>query len=125
MKVPNRNFGKRRLISPRLTFQIITLHENGYDLDFFLEKETGQIKDEYGTSYNDFSSKLVDQCFDQLSGTYKYVHAVDTICGRKGLLIADEVFIFPLAVYNRTLAVFNLLQSTKLAPKNPACHAGR
>lgn len=76
-----------------LTSRVIDLHDQGYTDDFL------PVKDEFFCLQNsenfspaDLNIQVVDQCFDQFSNTYKYIHTIETTNGNKGLLMADLMF---------------------------------
>lgn len=87
------------LVNQRLTKRIIALHESGYVLDFRFEQTTGTIcmEEVDYPLYENFHCCLVDQCFDEFSCSYRYLHTVETFCGRKGLLLSDRPMVFPKA----------------------------
>ena len=76
-----------------LTKMIIALHENGFTDDFFVHDASdilGSVLSP-GTIYPFFTVVLINQVFDELTNTYKYIHAIETICGRKGLLLSADL----------------------------------
>ena len=82
----------RRLVNQKITQRIISLHKQGYVVDFQLGNHHNIIcnDEEPYPVFRDFSIRIIDLCFDQLSNSYKYLHAIETECGKKGLLLADE-----------------------------------
>lgn len=35
--------------------------------------------------------RVIDQCFDQLSHCYKYIQTIESGCGKRGVLLADNI----------------------------------
>jgi len=77
-----------------LTRMIIELHEKGFTEDFFIaeEKSCLCLSRKENTAFPCFTISFITQGFDQLTGCYKYIHAVETYCGTKGLLLSNKVF---------------------------------
>ena len=80
-------------LSPRvnsaLTRKVIALHSHGYEFDFSLtaDKKIRCAQDNRSFTPDQLCIKVVDLRYDELTGSYKYVHTVETCCGDKGLLI--------------------------------------
>jgi hypothetical protein len=80
-------------INNTITRKVIELHDCGYVFDFQLSdhqrilclQENGYI------SIENVLVKLVDMGYDQLSDSFKYIHTIETCCGKKGLLLADRI----------------------------------
>jgi hypothetical protein len=36
--------------------------------------------------------RIVDQVFDYISHSYKYIHTVETACGVRGLLVIEGIY---------------------------------
>jgi len=92
MQIAGNTLARRRLVNHEITKRIISLHNQGYVVDFQIGRNRNIIcndEDPYPI-FRDFTIKIIDLCFDQLSGSYKYLHAIETECGKKGLLLADE-----------------------------------
>lgn len=94
MAIAGNSFAKRRLVNHKITKHIITLHSQGYVADFQIGRNRNIIcnDEEPYPIFRDFSIRIIDICFDQLSGSYKYLHTIETECGKKGLLLTDEPF---------------------------------
>lgn len=84
---------KKRL-SDALTNRVIDLHDQGYTDDFLsIEDERFLcLQNSEDFSLADLNIKVIDEGFDQLSNTYKYIHTIETTNGEKGLLVTDMVF---------------------------------
>lgn len=78
-------------LSNALTNRVIDLHNQGYTDDFLpiKEQKVKCIQNSEDFSFDDLNIQVIDQCFDQLSNSYKYIHTIETINGNKGLLFAD------------------------------------
>jgi len=90
---------KKRL-SNALTSRVIDLHDKGYTDDFLSIQDERFlcIQNSEDFSLADLNIKVIDEGFDQLSKTYKYIHTIETTNGSKGLLVTDFIFADPEAV---------------------------
>lgn len=82
-----------RKVNHCLTRLIIALHQQGYEIDFCLAPDnagliTATTHDPVIERY--FISKIV-QGYDEISGRFKYLHAIETFCGLKGLLLSHTI----------------------------------
>jgi hypothetical protein len=70
------------------------LHQAGYLSDFCISdrNQLSCLQDGRQICPAGASIKLIDQCYDQFSQTFKYIHTVDTACGSRGLLVAEAIF---------------------------------
>jgi hypothetical protein len=90
----SQNFKTRR-VNPSLTQMIIWLHEHGYTEDFATVNPGGKLmiahneKGELPTA--SFQLFIISQFFDHLSGKFVYLHAVETNCGRRGIVLSNVV----------------------------------
>ena len=77
----------------RITKRIIELHEKGFLLDFhFLGERNFQCLQAEGNFLaEDLCITVIDQVFDQFSRTFKYIHAIETSNGYKGVLLSEEI----------------------------------
>ena len=78
-----------------VTNRIIELQDRGYLYDF---KRLGEqqylcLQDSVCFHSPDVSIKLIDQFYDQFSHCYKYIHAVETATGHKGLMLEEGIYI--------------------------------
>ena len=73
--------------------RVIELHHLGYEFDFqiFNNRSVLCLQDNNCTAMEDLSVRLVDMGYDQLSHSFKYIHTVETSCGKRGLLLADKI----------------------------------
>ncbi len=93
----NRDKNTRKL-NFLLTRRVIELHGQGYDHDFLVAGGRHLICLQNNRNFNveDVNIKVVDQGYDQLSRSFKYVHTIDTGNGERGVLIAEGIFTNPL-----------------------------
>jgi hypothetical protein len=84
-----------RKVNCLLTKKVIELHSLGYEFDFRLlnKQEVICLQDDRKYHSSNTQVKVIDQVFDFLSHSYKYIHTVDTGCGTKGLLIIEGIYI--------------------------------
>jgi hypothetical protein len=77
-----------------LTMMIIAFHEKGFTEDFLIaeEKSCLCLPCEESPVFPFFTVLCITQGFDQLTGCYQYIHAIETHCGIKGLLLSNQVF---------------------------------
>jgi len=91
-----------KTLNGTLTKWVINLHQQGYTDDFLTlhGKRLQCVQNGESFSMEELSIKVIDQGFDHLTKTYKYVHAIDTQNGGKGILIADAIFCTPTQYIN-------------------------
>jgi hypothetical protein len=84
--------GKKN-INRSLTRKVIELQALGYGHDFQVSghREVVCLQDNKYTSIENMWIKVVHQGYDQLSKSFKYIHTIETDCGKKGLLLADKI----------------------------------
>jgi hypothetical protein len=77
-----------------LTTMIIALHEKGFTEDFFVAEERSclSLSCKENPVFPFFTIFIITQGYNQLAGCYQYVHAIETHCGVKGLLLTNQVF---------------------------------
>ena len=82
-----------RKLNNALTRRVIDLHDRGYTNDFLptTDNKFLCIQDSEDFSAGELDIKVIDQQFDQLTKTYKYIHTIETINGSKGLLVIDFI----------------------------------
>lgn len=85
----------KRFVNKIITKRIISLHDMGYTVDFKLgEKDNDAcIEEEHITVFREFSLMSSEICYDRFSRSYKYLHAIETPCGIKGLLLTEKQII--------------------------------
>lgn len=49
------------------------------------------VQNSYGFGIDDLVIVVVDQIFDRISHSFKYIHTVETTTGDKGVLLSDMV----------------------------------
>ncbi len=88
-------------VSCAMTRKVIDLHNQGYVYDFLItvDKIVMCIQDDQHYSNRDLIIRLTDICFDEISKSFKYIHTVETYCGRRGLLVANCICLYPPAEY--------------------------
>lgn len=91
----NNRYKNTRKLNFLLTRRVIELHGQGYDHDFLVSGDQHLICLQNNKNFNkeDVNIKVVDQAYDQLSRSFKYIHTIDTGNGERGVLIADGIFI--------------------------------
>jgi len=86
---------KIRVVNRSLTNTIISLHDRGYIEDFLALTIGGKVVIKLGESgdpvITDFQISVINQFFDQLSMKFTYLHAVETSCGLKGIVLSNNV----------------------------------
>lgn len=82
-----------RKLNNALTQRVIDLHDQGYTNDFLPtpDHKFQCLQDSLDFSVEDLDIKIIDQQFDQLTNSYKYIHTIETINGHKGLLVTDFI----------------------------------
>nr|WP_067054040.1 hypothetical protein [Mucilaginibacter sp. L294] len=85
---------KQRTINGNFTKRVIALHAEGYDSDFLILANSHLycLQNNRDFPLQTVLIKLIDQAYDCLSGSFKYIHTVDTCTGDKGMLVADGIF---------------------------------
>lgn len=84
------------MINQKITNRLIKLHAKGYELDFCLTKKTHitclQNHEEFPCC--NVTVCVIDQVFDYLSRSFKYLHTVETGCGKKGILLMEGIYCY-------------------------------
>lgn len=85
---------KIKKINSLITKRVIELQDQGYLYDFMcVEKQKFVcLQDSVCFHSPDVSIRLVDQVYDQFSNCYKYIHAVETSTGHKGLMLEEGIY---------------------------------
>jgi hypothetical protein len=83
-----------RLVNKELTSKLIKLHSKGYDLDFYMNRCDHLVCVQSGEEFPCacIMVQLVDQIYDFITNSFKYVHTVDTVCGRKGIMVMEGIY---------------------------------
>lgn len=87
-----RLFGAKKLNSS-ITNKVIELHNTGYDHDFQLTAQQHLLclQDNRLFNFDNVLVRLIDQGYDNLSHSFKYIHTIDTGCGQKGILLTSKI----------------------------------
>ncbi len=88
---------RSKKLNSTITARVIDLHSQGYIDDFLPtpDKTFMCLQNSENYAITDLSIKVIDQGFDQLTKSYKYIHTIETINGDKGLLVADFICTIP------------------------------
>ena len=90
MNIRERN---SRKLNSSITRRVIELHDNGYEYDFLmLGRHLLCIQSNQGFPASAVHIKVIDQGYDKLSRSFKYIHTVDTCNGEKGVMISEAIF---------------------------------
>jgi hypothetical protein len=84
---------KVRKLNSSMTNKVIELHNTGYDHDFQLQGQQHVLclQDNRLFNCDNVLIRLVDQNYDNLSHSFKYLHTIDTGCGQKGILLTGKI----------------------------------
>ncbi len=82
-----------RKLNGSITKRVIELHANGYEYDFLmLGSHLLCLQNNQRFPVGAVDIKVVDQGYDKLSRSFKYVHVIETCSGEKGLMIVEAIF---------------------------------
>jgi len=83
-----------RLVNKDLTKRLIKLHTKGYDLDFCMTctDYLTCVQNQKRFACEGITIRVVDQVYDFMTNSYKYVHTIDTACGRKGIMVMEGIY---------------------------------
>jgi len=81
-------------INGSITKKIIDLHNVGYVFDFLIldQQEVICLQDNGHFPKENVLVKVMGQGYDLFSHSFKYIHTIETSCGKRGLLLADQVY---------------------------------
>lgn len=81
-------------INDQITQNVIALQAKGFDLDFQIlgGKELICIQNNVIFEMGQLEIKVVDQGYDELSRSSKYIHSVETFQGLRGILLSPKRF---------------------------------
>lgn len=85
--------GKARKVNHTLTNLIIKLHDRGYTEEFVARGRDGGltlISDDHRL-ITDFQISIINQFFDSLDLKFTYLHAIETNCGLRGIVLSTDV----------------------------------
>lgn len=76
-----------------LTKWVIDLHGKGYINDFsqINNQRLRCVQNCEDFSIEDLNINVIDEAFDQLTQTYKYIHTIETMDGDRGLLVVEAL----------------------------------
>ncbi|WP_162996265.1 hypothetical protein [Mucilaginibacter celer] len=82
-----------------LTKMIIYLHEHGYTEDFCFSDRLNVISplSDPAMIIPHFEILLINQVYDELTHSHKYIHAIASDCGMRGLLLADKCLLLSMS----------------------------
>ncbi len=91
---------QNRKLNGSITKRVIELHGQGYDHDFQItgNKALLCLQNNKNFPVDAVCITVVDQGFDQLTQSYKYIHTIDTDSGERGMLVTDCIFIKPAVI---------------------------
>lgn len=84
---------KNRKLNFSLTKRVIELHAKGYHFDY-LVLHNGQllcIQNSLAIPVNAVHINVIDQVYDQLSQSFKYIHTIDTGDGEMGVMVTEAI----------------------------------
>lgn len=86
---------KTKAVNPTLTNMIIWLHDHGYTEDFSATTQNGRLMVSHILSADlavtNFQIFIINQFFDRLTNKFIYLHAIETNCGLKGIVLSQLV----------------------------------
>jgi hypothetical protein len=70
------------------------LHDTGFIFDFYVSEGSSFRCVQDNSIYPDTQLliRVIDQCYDQYCRKFKYVHTIETFCGKKGLLLTSGIY---------------------------------
>ncbi|WP_454801735.1 hypothetical protein [Mucilaginibacter phyllosphaerae] len=88
---------KTKKLNHDITSRVIDLHGQGYTDDFLPtdDRHFLCLQNSENFDIKDININVIDQGFDQLTNSYKYIHTIETAHGSKGLLIIDFICTSP------------------------------
>lgn len=96
-----------RLVNHQLTRKLINLHNRGYELDFNLLNDHRLVCVQDGQCFSEegLTVRIVDQVYDFITDSYKYLHTVETSCGKKGIMLIEGIYDFHLKIIPITFSL--------------------
>ncbi|WP_142530143.1 hypothetical protein [Pedobacter westerhofensis] len=85
---------KSRKVNGSITRKVIELHNIGYVFDFLMldQQELICLQDNKHFQKENVNVKVMGQGYDLFSHSFKYIHTIETSCGKRGLLLAEKVY---------------------------------
>jgi hypothetical protein len=92
-KTMNRPEKKNRKLNFGLTRRLIELHAKGYHFDYFVmhKGQLSCIQNSLAIPINAVHINVVDQVYDQLDQSFKYIHTIDTGNGEMGVMVTEAI----------------------------------
>ena len=89
----NSTESNNRKFNCSLTRKVIELHAKGYHYDFFVlgNRQLLCVQNNHAIPLASVHIEVVDQCYDQLSQSFKYIHTVDTGNGEMGVMVVATI----------------------------------
>jgi len=85
---------KSSQVNVDLAQMVINLHAGGYIFDFQdVESHFVCLQDNHSFPATDVQISEAGHCYDQSSKSIKYIYAIDTDSGLKGLMLSSKSFI--------------------------------
>lgn len=83
-----------RKVNAELTARIAQLHGKGYCQDFAIVDAKSLKCTQSNTLYPccQLNVTLIDHVFDHILMKYNFVHAIETDCGQRGILLVPQIF---------------------------------
>jgi hypothetical protein len=88
-----KRINRSKTVNSQLTKLIINYHELGFTEDFYMNASSRRLylQRDQGFYFPFYTITVVNQCYDNLTKDFKYVHMIETICGVRGLLISPDI----------------------------------
>jgi hypothetical protein len=85
--------GKIRKLNFSLTRKVIELQAKGYHYDYLVlcNQHLLCAQNNQAIPMGAVHIQVVDQCYDQLSRSFKYIHTVDTGNGEMGVMVTEAI----------------------------------
>lgn len=113
--------GKTRKVNHTLTNLIIKLHDSGYTEDFVASRHDGRlvlVSNDHRL-ISDFQISVINQFFDRLDLKFTYLHAIETNCGLRGIVLSKDVLFARNAQYVRMESTYKTETPIHSAIKQP------
>lgn len=88
------NDKRNRRLNGSITKRVIDLHNKGYHFDFLMLEDRILVcaQNNERLPAHAVQIQVVDQGYDQLTQSFKYIHTIDTGNGDLGVLLMDRIF---------------------------------
>jgi hypothetical protein len=100
-----------RLVNHQLTCRLFNLHAIGYEFDFNLlnNRDLLCVQDNQCFAEENVTVKVIDQVYDFITDSYKYLHTVETVCGKKGILLIEGIYSLHLKINSITFSLPSII----------------